>query len=330
MAAQPVRGLVADIEVDAVEAALLHLEVDGAGDDVARCELLARIVLGHEAGAVGQLQQPALAADGLGNQEGLGLRVVQAGRVELDELHVADPAARPPRHRYAVAGRDVGVGGVQIDLAGAAGGEHRVARGEGDDLARLDVEHIRAEAAGAGLADLVADHQVDRDVVFEDVDVRMAAHMLAERRLHRGAGGVGSMDDAAVRVSAFAGQVIAELGVRLAREGDATIDQPFDGVLAVLDHEAGRFRIAQAGTGDEGVLDVGFHAVGGVEHRGDSSLRPVARTVGELALGHEGNAQMVGEAQRHGLAGRAAAKDEYVVLFQQGVALTCRKERGGI
>ena len=247
--------------------------------------------------------------------------------MELDELHVPHPAAGTPCHGHAVAGGDVGVGGVEIDLAGAAGGEHRVARGEGDDLVRLDVEHVGAEAAGARLADLVADDQVDRDVMLEDVDVRMVADMFAERGLHRRPGGVGGVDDAAMRVSAFACQVIAELRIGLAREGHAAVDQPFDCALAVLDHETGRFRVAQAGARDEGVLDVGFDAVGGVEHRGDAALCPVARAVGHFALGHEGYAQVVSQAQGDGLAGRAAAKNEYVVLFQQDVALTGRKER---
>ncbi|MNN18905.1 hypothetical protein D3C81_1321250 [compost metagenome] len=62
-------GLVADVQVDAVQAALLHLEVDRARDHVARRQLGTLIVLGHEAGAVGQLEQPAFAAHRLGNQE---------------------------------------------------------------------------------------------------------------------------------------------------------------------------------------------------------------------------------------------------------------------
>ena len=64
--------------------------------------------IGHEAGAGGgagsrrQLEQPAFAAHRFGDQEGLGMRVVEAGRVELDEFHVrrrgsrrARPAAMP-------------------------------------------------------------------------------------------------------------------------------------------------------------------------------------------------------------------------------------------
>ena len=57
-----VRALVGDVEIDAIDAALLDLEVDGARHDVARGELGARVVARHEALAVGQLEQPALAA----------------------------------------------------------------------------------------------------------------------------------------------------------------------------------------------------------------------------------------------------------------------------
>ena len=36
--ADEILALVRDVEINAVEAAFLHLEVDGAGDDVARCQ----------------------------------------------------------------------------------------------------------------------------------------------------------------------------------------------------------------------------------------------------------------------------------------------------
>jgi hypothetical protein len=63
------RRLVRHVEEHAVEAVPLHLEVDGTGDDVARREFGAAVVVGHEARAVGQAQQAAFAAQGFGNQE---------------------------------------------------------------------------------------------------------------------------------------------------------------------------------------------------------------------------------------------------------------------
>ena len=64
---------------------------------------------------------------------------------------------------------------------------------------------------------LVGRDQVDRVVIFEQRDVRMIAHaLLFERDLHRVAGGVGGVDDAAMAVAAFARQVEAEFGGRVA------------------------------------------------------------------------------------------------------------------
>ncbi|MNV95733.1 hypothetical protein D3C71_1906590 [compost metagenome] len=114
--------LVADVQVHAVHTQALHLVVDGAGDDVARGQLGARVEALHEALAVGQLEQAAFAAHRLGDQEVLRLRVVQAGRVELVELQVADPAAGAPGHGDAVARRDIRVGGILINLGRSAGG----------------------------------------------------------------------------------------------------------------------------------------------------------------------------------------------------------------
>ena len=85
MLLQELRALVRDVQVHAVQAVLLHLVVDGSGHDVARRQFSARVVVGHEAVAaqVGrQLELAALAAHGLGDEEVLDVRVVQAGRVE--------------------------------------------------------------------------------------------------------------------------------------------------------------------------------------------------------------------------------------------------------
>src|SRR5204862_485662 len=78
----------------------------------------------------------------LGDEGRLGLRVVQAGGVELDELHVGDRRAGAIGHGHPVGGGDVGVGGVQVDLAGAAGGKNGGARDVGLDLAGGAIEDV--------------------------------------------------------------------------------------------------------------------------------------------------------------------------------------------
>ena len=81
------------------------------------------------------LEQPAFAAHRLGDQEILDLEIVEAGRVELHEFHVAIAAAGAPRHGDAVAGRAARRGRIQIGAARPAGGEDRRPRGQGLDLA---------------------------------------------------------------------------------------------------------------------------------------------------------------------------------------------------
>ena len=75
MFAQKRFRFVRNIEIDAIEAALFHLEVDGARHDIARCEFGALVVGGHEARAVGQFQQSTFAAHRFGNQKRFRVRM---------------------------------------------------------------------------------------------------------------------------------------------------------------------------------------------------------------------------------------------------------------
>ncbi|MCY1299417.1 hypothetical protein D9M70_489450 [compost metagenome] len=141
--------------------------------------------------------------------------------MELDEFHVRHPAARAPRHGDAVAGGGVRVGGVQVDLARAARGQHGVRGGEGMHCAGVVVEHVQAVAPVARQSHLARRDQVDREMVFEDGDVRMLRGLLQQRADHRVSGGIGRVDDAPAAVAAFAGQVEAQFGLLVARERHA-------------------------------------------------------------------------------------------------------------
>ena len=66
----------------------------------------------HEAGAVRQAKQATFATHRFGNQKGFRLRVIQAGGMKLDELHVGHPTAGPVSHRNAITGRSVRIGRV--------------------------------------------------------------------------------------------------------------------------------------------------------------------------------------------------------------------------
>ncbi len=150
MFADELGRLVADIQIEAVAAEALHFMVDGPGHNVARRQFGALVEPGHEAFATGQAQIGAFTTQRFGNQKGFGPGVVEACRVKLVELHVGDPAARPPGHGNAVTTGAVGVAGVQIDLAGAPGGQYHHAGLKHMHMVVAPVERIGAGAAQFG------------------------------------------------------------------------------------------------------------------------------------------------------------------------------------
>ena len=111
-------GLMSDVERDEVLRLLGDFDGDGAGNDVARCEFGAAVVMRHKPFARLVGQDAAFAAHGFGNQEGAAVfrRPCQACGVELDKFEVFDCAACAYRHGNGVArafGRRGG-GGVNL------------------------------------------------------------------------------------------------------------------------------------------------------------------------------------------------------------------------
>jgi hypothetical protein len=109
---------VRNVEVDVVEAKALDLMIDCACNDVARCKFGALVEPLHEPRSASfdtgrELQLASLATHCFGDQEVLELQTVQAGRMELHEFHVGNPASRPPCHGDPVAGRSPGRGRIK-------------------------------------------------------------------------------------------------------------------------------------------------------------------------------------------------------------------------
>ena len=102
-------ALVPDVEIHARIPALFELAVNGSGDDVSRGQFLVGMVDRHEGGAVGELQNPSFAANGLRDEEGFRLGVIEARRMKLDKFHIGDCRARAVGHRHTVAGDDIRV-----------------------------------------------------------------------------------------------------------------------------------------------------------------------------------------------------------------------------
>ncbi len=92
-------------------------------------------------------------------------------------MNIRHPTAGAPGHGNAVAGGGVRVGGVQIDLARAAGGEHGLVGQQGFDLVGMAVQYIGPQAARLGLTKLFAQDQVQTDMVFQYFDIRVGQHL---------------------------------------------------------------------------------------------------------------------------------------------------------
>ena len=315
VAAHEFGGHVADVEVDVVEAVALDLGVDRARHHVARREFGARIVVGHEAMAGARVEQPpALAANGLRDEEVLDVEIVEAGRVELHEFHVGDARAGPPRHRDAVAGRALRRGREQIGSPRAAGGEDRRAGGVESDGTRGAINGIDApDVARARIALLVArGGQVDNDLVGNERDVGVRGGSLEQRLLHRPAGGIGDVDDAAVRMAALARQVQR---VAFGRERDAELLEAGDGGGRALHHHFDDATVVEAGAGDHRVVDMAGKGVARLQHGRDAALRPGGRALVQRALGEHRHAEALGEIERRRQSRRARADDEDVALL---------------
>src|ERR1700720_101954 len=79
------------------------------------------MIFSHEFATICINQNTSFTSDRLGNEKRSGFRMKKTGWMELNEFHVGDCRSRSPCHRNAVARGDVRVGGVQINLATAAG-----------------------------------------------------------------------------------------------------------------------------------------------------------------------------------------------------------------
>ncbi|CAI8828920.1 hypothetical protein EMIT0P291_10693 [Pseudomonas sp. IT-P291] len=312
-------GLVADVQIDAIDAQALHFMVDGPGDDVPWRQLCPWIEALHEALTVGQLQVGAFASQGFGDQEALGLRVIQASGVELIELQVRHPAARAPGHGDAIAAGAVGVTGVQVNLGRTTGGENHKTGAIGVDFAGTAIEHISTEAAITFQAQAFLRDQVNRHPLFQQFDVRPFPGLVEQGCENGCTRGIGGVDDAPMAVAALAGQVELEAAIFVARlfiagKGHALVDQPLNGFLAVLDGKAHSVLMAQAAAGIERVIDMGFNGIGIIQDGRNAALGPERRAIGEVALAQNGNAQMTGQGQRKAQAGSTAANYQNIVL----------------
>ena len=323
-AAQRLLVVMADIQVYALFAGTLHFGVDRARHDVARRKTLHRVIFLHEfdrlrVARLAALQNRALPAQRLADQERTDGRMVEDGRMELDEFHICDLRARPVGHGDAGAAGDIRIARVQIDLPGAAAGDRRRGRKHGHDGAVLHIEHIRAETAvRTAEVQPVADHEVHGDMVFENPDVRLRTDRFDHHALKLGAGDVPGVQNPALVVAALPAEVILVriLGiteVAAGRELRAEVDEFADRFGAGLDDGADRTGVAEPGAGLKRILHMLLERVEAVDHAGDAALGKTAVALEDFTLGHDRDAAAgFGQMQRARQSGQTAADHKMV------------------
>jgi hypothetical protein len=132
-----------DVKMDIIKSVSLHLKIDSPRNNIAGRKFATRIMLQHEPRLViGQprdFELTTLPAQRLGNQKTSVLGVIQTGWVKLYELHIANAATRPPRHRNPIARRCIRIAGVPIDLSHTTTGQHHRRSGNWKDPMIRDV-----------------------------------------------------------------------------------------------------------------------------------------------------------------------------------------------
>ena len=268
---------------------LADLDRHGARDDVARGEILRRrrIAL-HEALALGIGEIAALAARAFGDQHA---GAVDAGRMELHELHVLQRQAGAQHHGVAVAGLRVRAGAGEIDAAVAAGRDDRLVGAEAVQRAVVEAERDHA-AAGAAVHE-----EIDREILDEElgrVAERLAVHRVEHGVAGAVGGGAGALRDAlaVMRGHAAEGALVdrARLG---ARERHAPMLELVDGLRRVAAEIFDGVLVAEPVRPLHGVVHVPAPVVLAhvAERGGDAALRRDGMRAGRKDLCDAGGLQ---------------------------------------
>ena len=316
--------LMRHVQTHMVEGVNLHLVVDGTSHDVAWGQREAFVILLHELLAVGQSQDAAIAAHGLGDEVGrMGLqRVVENRGMELHKLHVLHLSLGTIDHGDAVARCDIGVRGSLVDGSRAACRHERHLRQVGVHLARLGVQHVGTEAFDVGSpsghtdAQMVLRDDFHCEMMLQHLDVRMISHRLHQSSLNLCTRVVGMVQDAKLRVTSFTMQV--KLAVLLLVEVHTPAHQVFDARRTAHHHLLHRLGVANPVARNHRVLDVLLKVVHQqVRHRSDAALRLRRVRLLQRGLAEDGNLALLGLSHFQGIThtSHSRADNEKIILL---------------
>ena len=312
-------------------AAFTDFHGHGARDDVTRGKVLRRWrVALHEALAFGIGEIAAFAARTFSDQ---AAGRIDAGRMELHELHVLQWQAGAQHHAAAVAGADVCRGAGEVGAAITAGRQnHHIA----DETVNRAVIHVESDDATAAAG--VVHDQVDSEIF--DVEFGVMLERLAVHGVQHGVAGAVSRGAGALRGALAvmrghaAERTLIDFAVFLAaRERHAPVFELVNGLRSVAAEIFDRVLVAEP----VGALDRVVHMPAPVvlahiaERGGDAALRRDRVRAGRKHLCNAGRAQARFRAADDRAQARAAGADDddvVVVIFDRiGLAADTRRGR---
>jgi hypothetical protein len=274
----------------------------------------------HERRPVAPAEDGALAAHRLADQEGALARRVERRGVELDELHVRHLRPRPVRHRHPVARRDRRVGGVAVDLAAAARGQHHRAREDRHRLPRLRVQHQQAAAALAQRPRVRRRQQVDRGGVLQmripAADTAASSPRSISRPVRSAARTMRRRECPPSRPS--------ESSPWSSLKCTPQLDQLAHARRPLAHQHVHRVGVAEPRAGDQRVLLVQLGRVVRPERRRDPALRPVGAALGAALLGDDRHRAVRDDLEREEQP-RDPAPDHHHVGAAHGSASSARR-----
>ena len=282
---------------------------------VARCQVLVmRRVAFHETFAVRVAQNAAFAAHAFGDQ---AAGTVDAGRVELHELHVLQGETRARGETGAIARTSVRRRCAEIRAAIAAGREHDAVCAEQMQLPRRHVEREHTTAGAAAIED-----QIEREIFDHELRI-VRERLLIQRVQHRVAGAVGRGAGTlrrrafAVARSHAAKRALIDLAFFGARERHTVVFELDHRSRRVLAHVLDRVLIAEPVRALDRVVEVVAPVVIAhiAERGGNAALRRDRVRARRKNFGQTDGLQAFrGESEGRAQARAAGANDDHIVF----------------
>ena len=183
----------------------------------------------------------------------------QCGWMKLVELKIGNTTPGAPGHGDTITRGNVRVGGVLIYFGGATCCQHHGFRLTGFDLFFVTIPDPGPHhPARARQANLVRNNQVNGITALKHPNIRMAERLADQGGFHRFTGGICSVQDPAMAVSAFAGKVVTLFAVwlNLSIKQYTLVNKPLDAVTRIAGDKFRSMFIDDPGSGNQRIFDV--------------------------------------------------------------------------